>query len=46
MNFWAFLSHAAWTLSILLFAWILVDALRVSRRYSDDFLMSSTEGSE
>ncbi|NLP62729.1 hypothetical protein [Paraburkholderia sacchari] len=46
MNFWSLLSQAAWALAILLFAWILVDALRVSREYDDDFLMSSTEGSE
>ncbi|WP_162844476.1 hypothetical protein [Paraburkholderia ribeironis] len=46
MNFWLLLSDAAWALSILLFAWIIVDAWRVSRAYDDDFLMSSTEGSE
>jgi hypothetical protein len=46
MNFWALLSHAAWAIAIVLFAWILVDALRVSRTYDDDFLTSSTEGSE
>jgi hypothetical protein len=46
MNFWQLLSHAAWALAILLFAWIIVDALRVRREYNDDFLMSSTEGSE
>ncbi|MFT0171688.1 hypothetical protein ACLKMY_22175 [Paraburkholderia mimosarum] len=46
MNFWQLLSQAAWAVAILLFAWIIVDALRVSREYDDDFLMSSTEGSE
>ncbi|CAD6543879.1 hypothetical protein LMG27952_04102 [Paraburkholderia hiiakae] len=46
MNFWQWLSHAAWAVAILLFAWIIVDALRVRREYDDDFLMSSTEGSE
>lgn len=46
MNFWSLLSQAAWAIAILLFAWILLDALRVSRQYNDDFLMSSTEGSE
>jgi hypothetical protein len=46
MNFWQLLSQGAWALSILLFAWILFDAFRVSREYDDDFLMSSTEGSE
>jgi len=46
MNFWQMLSYAAWALSILLFGWIIVDALRVRREYDDDFLMSSTEGSE
>lgn len=46
MNFWQLLSQAAWAVAILLFAWVIVDALRVSREYDDDFLMSSTEGSE
>ena len=46
MNFWQWLSHGAWAVAILLFAWIIVDALRVRREYDDDFLMSSTEGSE
>lgn len=46
MNFWQLLSDAGWGLSILLFAWILIDALRVGRQYDDDFLMSSTEGKE
>lgn len=46
MNFWSLLSQAAWAIAILLFAWILLDALRVSSQYNDDFLMSSTEGSE
>ncbi|MEM5328008.1 hypothetical protein VSR34_15640 [Paraburkholderia sp. JHI2823] len=46
MNFWQLLSQAAWAVAILLFAWIIVDALRVYREYDDDFLMSSTEGSE
>lgn len=32
MNFWSLLSQAAWAIAILLFAWILLDALRVSRQ--------------
>jgi hypothetical protein len=46
MNFWQLLSHAAWAMSIMLFLWILIDALKVRRQYDDDFLMSSTEGKE
>jgi hypothetical protein len=46
MNLWQLMSHAAWALSILIFAWILIDAFKVSRDYDDDFLMSSTEGNE
>ncbi|MBP0588449.1 hypothetical protein J8I87_01700 [Paraburkholderia sp. LEh10] len=46
MNFWQWLSNAAWGLSILIFAWILIDAIKVHRDYDDDFLMSSTEGNE
>ena len=46
MNLWPLLSHAAWAVSILLFLWILIDALRVRRQYDDEFLMSSTEGKE
>jgi hypothetical protein len=46
MNFWQWLSHAAWAASILLFLWILIDAVKVRRQYDDDFLMSSTEGKE
>jgi hypothetical protein len=46
MNFWQWLSYAAWAASILLFLWILIDAAKVRRQYDDDFLMSSTEGKE
>ena len=46
MNFWQWLSNAAWCLSILIFAWILIDAIKVHRNYDDEFLMSSTEGNE
>ncbi|MEM5389450.1 hypothetical protein VSR68_38720 [Paraburkholderia phymatum] len=46
MNFWQLLSNGAWGLAILIFAWILIDAFKVSREYDDDFLMSSTEGNE
>lgn len=46
MNFWQWSSNAAWCLSILIFAWILIDSFKVGRDYNDDFLMSSTEGKE
>jgi hypothetical protein len=46
MDFWDALSYLAWAVSVLIFVWILVDALRVGREYEEDFLLSSREGEE
>jgi hypothetical protein len=46
MDIWAILSYAAWGLSGFIFLWILVDAVRVSREFDEDFLLSSREGEE
>lgn len=44
MNFWVILEYGAWAISFLLFAWMLLDALRVNRDFSEDLLTSSREG--
>jgi hypothetical protein len=41
---WDFLSYAAWGISGLLLAWIVLDALKVSQHYDEELLMSSREG--
>lgn len=46
MDIWTFSEYAAWTISALLFGWMLVDARRIGRTYSDDVLLSSREGEE
>lgn len=46
MDFWDFLSYAAWGASGLLFFWILADTLRVGKEFEEDFLLSSREGEE
>ena len=46
MNVWTLLSYAAWIVSILLFGWMIVDAIAVDKQYQEDFLMSSREGDE
>lgn len=35
---------AAWAASGLLAAWMLVDLIKVNRRYDEDYLLSSHEG--
>lgn len=44
MDFWNVLEYAAWITSFGLIAWMLVDAARVNRNYSEDLLTSSREG--
>ncbi len=44
MDFWTGLEYAAWIISFLLFAWMLMDFMRVNRDYSEDLLTSSREG--
>ena len=44
MDFWTLLEYAAWAVSFVLFAWMLMDFTRVNRDYSEDILTSSREG--
>jgi len=44
MDFWTGLEYAAWVISFVLFAWMLMDFMRVNRDYSEDLLTSSREG--
>lgn len=44
MSVWNLLEYAAWAASALIFLWMVVDAVRVSRDYSEDVLLSSREG--
>jgi len=38
------IESAAWTLGLVLFGWIVLDAWRTSRRYDERLLLSSREG--
>jgi len=44
MSFWDILQGAAWAVAIALVGWMLFDAFRVGRRFSEDVLTSSQEG--
>jgi len=44
MDFWDILQYAAWAGAGLLVLWMVLDAARVSRRFSEDVLTSSQEG--
>jgi ABC-type nickel/cobalt efflux system permease component RcnA len=44
LNNFQLLEYAAWGICILLGLWMLFDAIRTDRRYSEDFLTSSREG--
>jgi hypothetical protein len=44
MDFWDILQDAAWAAAVLLLLWMVVDAVRVSRRFGEDVLTSSQEG--
>lgn len=41
---WDLIQAAAWLVSIALLAWMVWDAIRTSRTYSEDVLASSQEG--
>ena len=41
---WDLVQAAAWLISIVLLGWMVLDALRTSRKYSEDVLSSSQEG--
>jgi len=40
------LEYAAWAISIALGAWMLFDAVKVSREYDEEFLTTSVEGTD
>lgn len=44
MDFWDILQDAAWAAAGLLLLWMVFDAARVSKRFSEDVLTSSQEG--
>ncbi|WP_448954448.1 hypothetical protein [Labrys neptuniae] len=44
MNTFHLLEYAAWTISILIGAWMLYDLVKTNTAYSEDMLMSSREG--
>jgi len=46
MDLWTWMEYAAWGGSALLVGWMLIDARRIGRAYSDDVLLSSREGEE
>ena len=46
MDFWDIFSYAAWILSAGLLLWIVVDAIKVSKEHSEDYLLSSREGED
>lgn len=41
---WDVIQAGAWLVSLLLLAWMLWDAIRVSQQYGEDVLTSSQEG--
>jgi hypothetical protein len=40
------LEYAAWAISAALGAWMLYDAVKVSRQYDEEFLTTSVEGTD
>jgi hypothetical protein len=40
------LEYAAWIISASLGAWMLFDAIKVSRQYDEEFLTTSVEGTD
>jgi hypothetical protein len=44
MAIWQLLEWAAWGASAVLLLWMILDALRVGRDFSEDVLLSSREG--
>jgi hypothetical protein len=44
MDFWDILQYGAWLVAGLLVLWMVIDATRVSKRFSEDVLTSSQEG--
>ncbi len=46
MDFWDILTYAAWLASGILLLYIVIDAIAVSSKYSEEFLLSSREGED
>lgn len=46
MDFWDILTYGAWLASGILLLHIVTDALAVSSKYSEEFLLSSREGED
>jgi hypothetical protein len=46
MGIWNVLMYAAWGLSAIMLAWMVVNAFMVSSQYDEEYLMSSREGAE
>jgi hypothetical protein len=46
MGIWTILTYAAWSVSAILLAWMVIDAFMVSSQYDEEYLMSSREGAE
>lgn len=44
MDIWNVLEYSAWMIAGALLLWMLVDAIRVGREFSEDVLLSSEEG--
>ena len=44
MDIWNFLEYAAWALSVLFGAYMLIDLARINSTYDNDLLTSSREG--
>ena len=41
---WDLIQATAWLVSIALLLWMVLDAIRIGRQYSEDILTSSQEG--
>jgi hypothetical protein len=46
MDFWNVMSYLAWIISGALLFWIVFDAIKVSKEYDEDYLLSSREGED
>ncbi len=44
MTVWNFLEWLAWTLCAIIALWMIVDVVRVSRNYDEEFLTTAVEG--
>ncbi len=45
-NFWDILTWGAWIGAAALLLWMILDAIRVNREYSEELLISSREGAD